>query len=151
MTEMIYGVKVKKELFSPDECATLMALDFPWELAQVSSGGVDDVVSADGKTAEYKRIPLETETEWIYQRLSELLKQGGAFGFEVETIDIPLKVQRYSVGGFHNWHTDIGNPKNTRRKIAISVQLCNAADYDGGELQFFDDPDPVVAPEDLVD
>ncbi len=148
MTEMIYGVKVKQGLFSPDECARLIALDYPWESSQVSDAGPTDVVNPTGKTAEYKLLPLEPATEWIYQRLSQILQASGAFGFAVEEIGVPLKVQMYAPGGFHAWHTDIGNPKNTRRKIAISTQLCGPDDYGGGELQFFDHPDPVVGPKD---
>ena len=148
MSGMIYGVKTRQGAFSPDECARLIALDYPWVPSQVSDSGAEDIVSLTGKIAEYKLLPFETATEWIYVRLSEILKASGAFGFAVEEIGVPLKVQMYSPGGFHAWHSDIGNPKNARRKIAISAPLCNPADYGGGELQFFDHPDPVVAPRD---
>ncbi len=63
MTETIYGVKVTQGLFSADECARLIALDYPWEPSRVSDAGPTDVVNPTGKTAEYKLVPLEPATE----------------------------------------------------------------------------------------
>ncbi len=148
MADAIYAAKIKHKLFTPEECAQLIALDYGWQDSMVSSAGEEDVVNPTGKIGRYMLLPLEDSTQWIYERLSKFLKASGGFGFVVETIGAPLKVQMYPRGGFHAWHSDIGNPKNVDRKIAISVQLCDGADYDGGALQFFDHPDPVSAPRD---
>ena len=63
MSEMIYGVKAKQGVFSPDECSRLIALDYPWEPSQVSDSGPIDTISLTGKIAEYQLLPLEPATE----------------------------------------------------------------------------------------
>ncbi len=146
MAQPIYAAKITPRLFRPEECARLIALDYPWEDAQVSSSGDADVVNPNWKVGRYKLLPREAATEWVYRRLAAFLKASGGFGFVIETIGAPLKVQMYPEGGFHAWHSDIGNPKSVNRKIAISVQLSDGADYDGGALQFFNHPQPAAAP-----
>jgi PKHD-type hydroxylase len=36
--------------------------------------------------------------------------------------------------GFYDWHYDFGPAKPTR-KLSISIQLSDSADYDGGDLE----------------
>ena len=47
-----------------------------------------------------------------------------------------VQVASYSGGGHYGWHMDVGQGVVSTRKLSISVQLSDPADYDGGELEF---------------
>lgn len=113
-----------------------------WSPAQVH--GNQTSTGNPGKQAEWKLMPLETGSNWVYARLAGFLEQHATYGFEIECIESPLKVQRYGAGGFHRWHTDLAF--SDRRKLAITVQLSADGDYEGGYLQFFSPPQHVRAP-----
>lgn len=42
----------------------------------------------------------------------------------------------YGLGGHYTWHTDVGPGEYSKRKLSITVQISNPADYLGGTLQF---------------
>ncbi|MGF1543426.1 MAG: 2OG-Fe(II) oxygenase [Parvularculaceae bacterium] len=77
--------------------------------------------------------------EWLYERLATLARGVNAqfFGFDIDGIESAAQIARYDAetAGTYDWHTDfgIGSP---RRKLSISVQLTDGADYDGGDLEF---------------
>ena len=39
--------------------------------------------------------------------------------------------------GHYEWHLDIGNTNNSKRKLSISIQLSSSDTYEGGNLLFF--------------
>jgi len=142
MVASLCNVVCARKLFSPEECATIAESPGVWSPAQVHKQLPSTV--GKGKQADWKLMPLETGSTWVYARLAGFLEQHATYGFEIECIESPLKVQRYEVGGFHRWHTDLGF--SDRRKLGITVQLSSDEDYQGGSLQFFRPPEHVVAP-----
>ncbi|MEM8798862.1 MAG: 2OG-Fe(II) oxygenase, partial [Pseudomonadota bacterium] len=77
---------------------------------------------------------------WVYVGLcgvSKILNQQ-VFHFDITGFDTSIQVAKYESGdeGFYNWHMDNGE-KNSRRKISLSVQLSDPADYSGGDLELF--------------
>lgn len=144
MVTSLCNVVCSRKLFSPEECTRIVASPGIWSLAQVH--GREPATVAEGKQADWKLMPLEADTNWVYARLAGLLEHHATYGFEVECIEAPLKVQRYQVGGFHRWHTDLAF--SDRRKLGVTVQLSREEDYEGGRLQFFMPPEHVEAPRD---
>jgi PKHD-type hydroxylase len=58
------------------------------------------------------------------------------FGFDLTGMEQGLQFTRYTAPGEHyDWHVDRGHLTATR-KLSLSVQLNDPAEYKGGELQF---------------
>jgi PKHD-type hydroxylase len=142
----LYRVVLQQGMLSPSECAALVDAPGPWVPALVTGEGGVTPTTAGAKRAMWKLVPLEPDTLWVFQRLARFLAERATYGFELEEIESPIKVQRYEPGDFHGWHADLGAPRATRRKLGISVQLSLATDYEGGELCFWEPPAHKPAP-----
>ena len=59
------------------------------------------------------------------------------YGFDIRGFGDALQVARYTEGDYYDWHMDIGKGNSSTRKISISIQLSDPADYEGGDLEFF--------------
>jgi len=86
---------------------------------------------------------------WLFGRLDALFAAGAeAFGLPVGPVSEAIQVLLYGEGGhFRMWHTDSGPDTGERRRISMSVELSDAADYAGGELEVV--PDLVGRPRSL--
>ena len=86
-------------------------------------------------------IPRNKEYLWLYKKIVELaLKENERlWGFDLVGVDIPIQYTEYdeSYSGHYDWHVDIGNTNNSKRKLSISLQLSEDSDYTGGDLKFF--------------
>jgi PKHD-type hydroxylase len=139
----LYRVVWQQGVLSPAECDALVNAPGPWVPALMTG---KDGVGPQRKQATWKLLPLGPEVEWVFQRLARFLAARADFGFELEELESPLKLQRYGAGDFHGWHADLGAPRATRRKLGLSVQLTASADYEGGDLRFFEPPAHTPAP-----
>lgn len=142
----LYRVVWQARLLSPSECAALRDAPVPWASARVTA--TEGSTVNGNKRASWKLLPLGSEFTWIFERLAVFLAERATFGFELRELESPLKVQRYRRGDFHGWHADLGAPRGTERKLGITVQLSDSADYIGGDLRFFDPPDHRMSPRD---
>jgi PKHD-type hydroxylase len=90
------------------------------------------------------------DTRPIFDRLSEAVEQVNAasFGFDLFGFAEPVQYTVYeapSVG--YDWHLDmIGSAAGLQRKLSLTVQLSDGADYDGGDLELRDGARVVQAP-----
>ena len=77
------------------------------------------------------------DTAWLFERLDGLFAEAAAaFGLPVGPIAEPVQLLRYQVGNhFQAWHSDAGLDAHDRRRISMSVELSEAGDYEGGELE----------------
>jgi PKHD-type hydroxylase len=75
--------------------------------------------------------------EWLFGRLDALFAAASeAFGLPVGPIEEDIQILRYEVGcHFRTWHTDAGFDRHDRRRLSLSIELSDASDYDGGELE----------------
>lgn len=95
-------------------------------------------------------LRLDAETEFLFQRLSEVVDvvNRERYHFELTGFDEPLQYTVYeapSVG--YDWHVDlIDAPWNLQRKLSLTLQLSDEADYDGGELEFREGANVFAAP-----
>lgn len=60
---------------------------------------------------------------------------GEFFRFDLEGILEPLQYAVYGLGDHFGWHVDAVAEQKPYRKLALSVQLSQPAEYEGGELQ----------------
>lgn len=80
----------------------------------------------------------EQKYAWLYQRLWAAVQACNPQCFDVDVASVEANVQiaRYDSAdsGFYDWHYDFG-PAQPLRKLSISIQLSDSADYDGGDLE----------------
>ncbi len=97
-------------------------------------------------------VPCVNHSEWIYNKLEPLVVEANAalFQFDISYVTDPLHYVIYpepnkqgetgetrEIGGFLDWHMDIGVGGVCRRKLSTSVQLNDPKDYEGGEVEMW--------------
>jgi len=96
-----------------------------------------------GRRAAMRRsqtVFLENNAEhrWLYDRIwrSAVGFNERFFGVDISGIQGKVQLARYDAcdEGFYDWHTDFGELA-PMRKISITIQLSDPADYDGGDLE----------------
>lgn len=84
-------------------------------------------------------IQRNEHTAWLYGRLQQIIRELNAQGWKYDLTGFSeafqYTVYRGEEGGHYGWHVDHG-PLPTQRKLSISVQLSDSADYDGCDLEF---------------
>ena len=81
------------------------------------------------------------KTEWIFQRLSQMVNGINAqyFNFDLTGFIEGLQFTQYQAPNAHyDWHCDMG-PGDAPRKLSLTIQLSDPKDYEGGDLQISPD------------
>lgn len=135
--------------FTPEECRTILDRwgdDPRFEPSKVYG----EVVDEKRRTSEALGIPLTQSTVWMFERLraAAAALNDQWWGLDLTGIWPWLQLLRYREGAFQTWHRDGVVGAFSHRKLTLSVMLSDPAAYAGGELQFFDAPDPLVPPAD---
>lgn len=124
--------------FTNEECDSAIALA---NFIQEGDGttGAEKIVSKT-RNSQTRFIEPSQESGWLYQKLeATLIKLNESYRFNLSGIEA-VQIARYSAGGYYNWHMDLGAHANSLRKLSLSVQLSDAQDYQGGELEFMNVP-----------
>lgn len=130
-----------KGCFSKQECEQIIAIGKYLQAidGKISSSGVK---AGDWETEHKIRksvvrcLPPTSETEWIFAKMEKVVEFANQhfrydlYGFE------RFQYASYTEGGHYNWHIDLGPGQESSRKLSISLQLSNPADYQGGQLEF---------------
>ena len=125
--------QVMLEVFSPEECACIVAR---CESQELQAGEIVQE-RENYRRAKAAWIPPGEDTRWIYQRVATM----GAsinrwYRYELFGFLEPLHFVRYDEGGKFDWHLDCGGDRTCTRKLSITVQLSSPDDYAGGGLEF---------------
>ena len=95
-------------------------------------------------------VPGDPNSWWLYNELEKLTIQANnvLFQFDIQYVTDPLHYVIYPEpnrpdktgqtredGGYLDWHMDIGQGAVNRRKLALTVQLSDPKDYEGGVFQ----------------
>lgn len=126
-------VQVIPGAFSAKQCERMLDLGAQagFEPARVEKG------DGDLRLSKVSWIQPSESSESFYHRVGLLFHQANRdFGFVLAGLLEPLQVARYAVGGHFDWHTDSGLRETSGRKLSLTVQLSDSADYDGGDLEF---------------
>lgn len=129
------------QAFSRDELDKIYHdLEFvPFERATVigeseSEGGI--------RRSNIKWIPYhDPHWSWLYEKLMSLaaIANKEMWGFDLHTAPEAIQYTEYDSNelGHYGWHMDIGPGEPSLRKVSITVQLSEADEYEGGDLQIW--------------
>lgn len=111
--------------------------------ASVSDGIVDNSV----RMTKTGWIQLNDETMFIYDTLGFIARQlnGQFFDFDLFGFAEDLQYTVYNDNGDkYDWHLDRGMSTNAPRKLSLVLQLSDPSEYEGGDLELYIGPEPVV-------
>ena len=111
----------------------------------------EDVSAETIRITQTAWVQPTPETQWLYDRLQQTIRalNERTYKYDLTGFSEPLQYTVYHghEGGHYGWHVDHG-AFEVQRKLSISVQLSDGADYDGCDLQFMVGQQPVPAPRD---
>lgn len=103
------------------------------------------------RSSSVKWIPKNEEWIWLYEKLMDMANIANNEVWKFNLISAPELIQytEYyaSEGGHYDWHQDIGPGIGSQRKVSITVQLSEADEYEGGELEMWSGGDAVATAE----
>lgn len=124
---------VYERVFTPEQCARIRELGAAQTIWKGRSSSDDDAY----RVCMTSWLEETAATEFIYERLRAVVRSvNGLYGLDTAGFAEPLHYVCYEPGGHFDWHTDLGIGPMSTRKISVSVQLSDAADYAGGDLEF---------------
>jgi PKHD-type hydroxylase len=104
---------------------------------------------ADRRDGEHVTAHRITEVAWFmqdgetlpfYQRLSDIVLELNARFYKYDLWGLEnfqYTVYHGSEGGHYDWHIDNGDHTDQPRKLSLSLQLSDAGDYDGCDLEIY--------------
>lgn len=108
--------------------------------------GKDNNVEEAIRSAKIGWIELNLETSFIYDRIAFIARQLNGQFFDLDIWGFVEHFQYTIYDGkndHYTWHLDRG-PGNSisPRKLSLVIQLSDPSEYEGGELEIFDAPEP---------
>ncbi|PKL75150.1 MAG: hypothetical protein CVV27_16870 [Candidatus Melainabacteria bacterium HGW-Melainabacteria-1] len=129
---------IYKDLLTPEECLKIRGGPFANSsearvMLDAAAGEAVDVSMR--KTIHHSLFP-GPQSDWIAQRIRQLfeLTNQSYYHFKLSGFS-ELLVLEYELGGFYDWHHDLGQGRLSTRKLSCVVFLSDPADYAGGRLQ----------------
>jgi PKHD-type hydroxylase len=112
----------------PFNDATVFGSDNPEVLKQIRSSSV-------------KWIPKNDEWMWLYEKLMSYASAANneVWKFNLISAQELIQYTEYydTAEGHYDWHQDIGPGIGSQRKVSITVQLSEADEYEGGDLEMW--------------
>lgn len=95
-------------------------------------------------------IEMNDETMWLYDRIAYITRRLNSefYDFNLEGMfeGLQYTVYKGSENGRYDWHIDMGTNCTGSRKLSLSLLVSDPKSYDGGDLEFLEGNDPMVAP-----
>jgi PKHD-type hydroxylase len=128
--------------FTAAECAAITALGEARAKVGASVDDRSDLASRDYRISDIAWIEPAPDSHWLYHRLALLFRRlNESYGFEICGFVEALQFTCYGPGQYFGWHADIGGDSTSLRKLSLTIQLSEPADYEGGRLEFHGAPD----------
>lgn len=132
---MIADVSVAAMFLSPAECDEAVSRFPPLQPAAVNASSVNR-----RSRAAFLRLDSAGDRD-LWRKLSHLLRDVVRdYRFELRDHNPISRIEsvqlaEYAVGEEYDWHLDLGPGAAELRKLSVSVQLTDPAEYDGGDLE----------------
>jgi len=82
-------------------------------------------------------LTYRADTGWLYDKIWHTFQAVNRwFDFNLLGLVDELQYATYESGDNFDWHLDTGGGQTSTRKISLSVQLSEGANYAGGDLEF---------------
>jgi len=133
-----------EKAFNDDEIKEILELSKKYNSADACVG---EQVDYSYRKTNITWIP-QTNASHIYQKILDLVKKANKkmWNFNLTHFKEDLQLGEYVEGeGHYDWHMDVGENSSTR-KLSVSIQLSDPEEYEGGELTFLINRNPIVAP-----
>lgn len=101
-------------------------------------GTVTDSYKTNNRDIAY--ITPKPHSKWLYDLLFPLALEANEklFHFDIDIVTDPIHYVIYPEDGGHlDWHMDTGAYGVNKRKIAMTVQLSDPSEYEGGEFEIW--------------
>jgi PKHD-type hydroxylase len=103
-------------------------------------GSADAEQTKQIRSSSIKWIPKNQQWDWLYKKMMELAVQANQlWGFDLISAPELIQYTEYydTADGHYDWHQDIGPGTASLRKVSITVQLSEADEYEGGDLEMW--------------
>jgi len=104
----------------------------------VTNNTVTDSYKTNNRDIAY--LDFTPNIEWLYNLLFPLVIQANheIYHFDIDHVTDPIHYVIYPENGGHlTWHMDIGQYETNVRKLAMTVQLSDPNEYEGGEFEIW--------------
>tara|TARA_R110000868_G_scaffold12505_10_gene59756 strand:+ start:1397 stop:1981 length:585 start_codon:yes stop_codon:yes gene_type:complete len=105
-------------------------------------GGVDKSI----RRSQVNWLNSSSENIWLFERLSDICSRLNMdfFRFDLTGFGESLQLTNYdqSDNGMYGWHQDYGG-NGVSRKLSMVLQLSDASEYEGGNLQIMTTGEPI--------
>lgn len=121
--------------FTAEECARIIAEGIALPMQAGEATGRETAPEARKSTVSF--FPTDQRYAWMVERIAKVVLDLNqkTWNFELARSD-RLQFSAYGEGQYYDWHIDLGARGTLAlRKLSISVQLNDASEYDGGELE----------------
>lgn len=96
--------------------------------------------SLNNNNRDIAYIEPNSQSKWLYELLFPIAIEANEelFHFDIDSVTDLIHYVVYPEDEGHlTWHKDITDGQTMRRKLAMTVQLSNSSDYEGGEFQIW--------------
>ncbi len=133
---------------TPAQCDRVIAIG---ESLRLDDGELANDASANDELRRSKVawIGPDPGTGWLFDKLARLAQRANRhYGFDLTGFGEDLQYTVYDEpGAFYTWHQDGLSGEVATRKLALVVQLSDPADYEGADLELFDQVADLTAEE----
>ena len=101
-------------------------------------GDLTDSYETNNRDIAY--IDPKPHSKWLYDLLFPLALEANKnlFHFDIDIVTDAIHYVIYPEDGGHlDWHMDVGAFGVNKRKLAMTVQLSDSSDYEGGDFQIW--------------
>jgi PKHD-type hydroxylase len=121
--------------FTPEECDRIVAFGLGLPLAKGVATATHLAPTARNSTVGL--FAPAPESEWIFDRVFNVVARLNRQYWQFELSGSErIQFSRYAAGEYYDWHMDLAaGGALSRRKVSVTVQLADAGDYEGGELE----------------
>jgi PKHD-type hydroxylase len=120
-------------IFSPQECQRILGLSGH----RHQRVGTMMYAKPNIRKSTIAWIDIQADSLWLYKKVWDTFQAVNRwFKFDLFGLVDEIQFARYSKGDGFEWHLDAGGGQTSTRKLSMSVQLCDEAEYDGGDLEF---------------
>jgi PKHD-type hydroxylase len=121
--------------FSDEECARIIAEGLALPMQEGVTTGRE--IAPEARRSTISLFPPEQRYAWMIERIARVAADANqkTWRFDIARSE-RLQFSAYGADQYYDWHIDLGSRGSLAlRKISVSVQLNDGADYDGGDLE----------------